>query len=94
MRSFVRARRKEARFTVRSEWLGKIVEPRVRLRAERYYQQLDAQKPLRHAARRDLLVENGKHISVKLPRQIPVIGPIRAALLLVLQTPHRFRTKR
>ena len=32
---------------------------------------------------------------VKLLRQIPAIGPIRAALLVaLLQTPHRFRTKR
>ena len=32
---------------------------------------------------------------MKLLRQIPSIGPIRAALLLaLLQTPHRFRTKR
>jgi len=31
----------------------------------------------------------------KLLRQIPFIGPIRAALLIALiQTPHRFRTKR
>jgi len=33
--------------------------------------------------------------AVKLLRQIPSIGPIRAALLVaLLQTPHRFRTKR
>jgi len=32
---------------------------------------------------------------VKLLRQVPAIGPIRAALLVaLLQTPHRFRTKR
>jgi transposase len=32
---------------------------------------------------------------VKLLRQIPAIGPIRSALLVaILQTPHRFRTKR
>jgi Transposase IS116/IS110/IS902 family len=36
-----------------------------------------------------------KHQATKLLRQIPSIGPIRAALLLALiQTPHRFRTKR
>jgi transposase len=36
-----------------------------------------------------------KHPAVKLLRQIPAIGPIRAALLVaLLQTPHRFRTKR
>jgi transposase len=40
-------------------------------------------------------VESRKHSAVKLLRQIPSIGPIRAALLLALmQTPYRFRTKR
>jgi len=45
--------------------------------------------------RRDLLAESRKHSARKLLRQIPSIGPIRAALLIVLiQTPNRFRTKR
>ena len=36
-----------------------------------------------------------KHQAMHLLRQIPSIGPIRAALLIALiQTPHRFRTKR
>jgi hypothetical protein len=52
-------------------------------------------EPLRQEARRDLLVESRKHSAVKLLRQIPAIGPIRAALLVaLLQTPHRFRTRR
>ena len=39
--------------------------------------------------------ESRKHPAVKLLRQIPWIGPIRAAMLVaLLQTPHRFRTKR
>ena len=79
----------------RAEWLAKIVEPGVRLRAERLYQQLDALEPLRQGARRDLLVESRKHHAVKLLRQIPYLGPIRSALLVaLLETPHRFRTKR
>ena len=79
----------------RAEWLGKIPEPGVRLRAERFYQQLDLLQPVRQQARRDLLTESRKHHAVKLLRQIPSIGPIRAALLVAqLQTPHRFRTKR
>jgi transposase len=79
----------------RSEWLAKIREPGVRLRAERLYQQLDALEPLRRQARHDLLAESRKHSAVKLLRQIPSIGPIRAALLVALiQTPHRFRGKR
>jgi transposase len=79
----------------RAEWLAKIQEPGVRLRAERFYQQLDLLQPVRQQARCDLLVESRKHSAVKLLRQIPSIGPIRAALLVaLLQTPHRFRTKR
>ena len=79
----------------RSEWLGKISEPGVHRRAEFYYQQLDALRALRQQVRRDLLAESKKHRAWKLLRQIPSIGPIRAAVLLgVLQTPQRFRTKR
>ena len=45
--------------------------------------------------RKELLAEAQKHDVWKLLRQIPFIGPIRAALLIaILQTPHRFRTKR
>jgi Transposase len=63
----------------RAEWLGKIPEPGVRLRAERFYQQLDLLQPVRQQARHDLLTESRKHPAVKLLRQIPSIGPIRAA---------------
>jgi transposase len=67
----------------------------VRRRAEIYYQQLDALRSLREQVRRDLLVEGRKHSAMNLLRQIPSIGPIRAVLLIALmQTPHRFRTKR
>ena len=79
----------------RAEWLAKLVEPAVRIRAEHLYQQLDSLEPVRQAARRELLRESRKHAAVKLLRQIPSIGPIRSALLVaILQTPHRFRTKR
>src|SRR6516165_8251012 len=79
----------------RAEWLAKISEAGVRRRAEHYYQQLDVLWPLRQEARRDLLVERRKHKIWKLLRRIQAIGPIRAAILIaVMQTPHRFRTKR
>jgi len=79
----------------RAEWLGKITEPGVRRRAEFYYLQLDALRMLRQEVRRDLLAESKKHKAWKWLCQIPAIGPIRAAVLLgILQTPHRFRTKR
>jgi transposase len=79
----------------RGEWLPKISEPGVRRRAEFYYQQLDALRVLRQQVRRDLLAESKKHSAWKRLCQIPSIGPIRAAVLLgIVQTPHRFRTKR
>lgn len=79
----------------RSEWLGKIIEPGVRQRAEFYYQQLAGLQVLRQQVRGDLLAEGRKHSAMNLLRQIPSIGPIRAVLLIALvQTPHRFRTKR
>jgi transposase len=77
------------------EWLSKINEPGVRRRAECYYEQLDALRVLRQGVRRDLLAESKKQQAWKRLCQIPSIGPIRAAVLLgILQTPHRFRTKR
>src|SRR5215475_3740664 len=79
----------------RAQWLAQLVEPGVRIRAEHLYEQLDSLQPVRQAARRELLRESRKHAAVKLLRQIPSIGPIRSALLVaLLQTPHRFRTKR
>jgi transposase len=79
----------------RSEWLAKISEAGVHRRAEIYYQQFDALRSLREQVRRDLLAEARKHKAMKFLRQIPSIGQIRAALLVALmQTPHRFRTKR
>jgi len=45
--------------------------------------------------RQELLAESRKCQVARWLRQIPCIGPIRSALLLALiQTPHRFRTKR
>ena len=74
-----------------SIWLSKITEAGVRRRAEHFYQQLDALQPLRKEVRRDLLAESRKHSATKLLRQIPCIGPVRAAQLTALiQTPHRF----
>jgi transposase len=79
----------------RPEWLGKIREAGVLRRAEFYYQQFDALRLLRQDMRRELLAESRKHSAAKLLCGIPSIGPIRAALIIaILQTPHRFRTKR
>ena len=79
----------------RAEWLGKIREAGVRRRAERLYEQLDMLQHLRQQARRELLTESRKHAITAKLRQIPYLGPIRSALAVALiQTPHRFRSKR
>src|SRR5437667_3259192 len=79
----------------REEWLGKIKHVGVRRRAELLYQQLDGLQGLRRTLRPELLPESRKHKAANLLRQIPCIGPIRAARLIALmQTPHRFRSKR
>jgi transposase len=79
----------------RRQWLDQISEPGVRRRAEFCYQQLDVLRALHRQVKHALLAESQKHQAVELLRQIPSIGPIRAALLVALiQTPHRFRTKR
>ena len=41
----------------RAEWLAKLVEPGVRIRAERLYQQLDVLQSVRQQARHDLLLD-------------------------------------
>src|ERR1700746_2081107 len=79
----------------REQWLQKIEHAGVRRRAELLYQQLDGLQMLRRTLRPELLAESRKHKAPKLLRQIPCIGPIRAARLIALvQTPHRFRSKR
>ncbi len=63
--------------------------------AELLYQQLDGLQALRRNLRPEFLAESRKHKAAKLLRQIPCIGPIRAAhLIALMQTPHRFRSKR
>ena len=50
---------------------------------------------LRQQARRERLAESRKPAITSKLRQIPYLGPIRSALAVALiQTPHRFRTKR
>jgi transposase len=79
----------------RDRWLSRIAQLGVRRRAELFYQQMDGLSVVRHTVRGELLAESRKHQAVKILRQIPLIGPLRAALLLALmQTPHRFRSKR
>jgi transposase len=79
----------------RSGWLEKLAQAGVRRRAEQLYEQLDKLVQIRREARQELLRESRKHPASKVLSQIPRLGPVRVALLIaLLQTPHRFRTKR
>lgn len=79
----------------REVWLSKIKKAGVRRRAEYLYQQLDTLLPLRKEVRRELLSESRKHSATEILRDIPTIGSIRSAhLVALIQTPHRFRSKR
>jgi transposase len=79
----------------REAWLAKLPESGIHRRAERLYEQLDQLRKLRLQARQELVAESHKQGAAKLLRQVPYIGPLRAALLIaLLQTPQRFRTKR
>lgn len=78
----------------RQEYLAQL-NGGLRRRAEYLYEELDALQPLRHAVRREMLVECRKHAAVQWLQSVPFLGPIRAALLIGrVQTPHRFRSKR
>jgi len=56
---------------------------------------LDRLKQLRQPVRRELLAQGRQYQITSQLRRIPCIGPIRSVLLVaLLQTPHRFRTKR
>ena len=79
----------------RAAWLEKLGEAGVRRRAEQTYQQLDFLMGIRKETRKELLAESRKQPARQFLEQIPRLGPIRVALLIaLLQTPHRFRTKR
>jgi transposase len=79
----------------RADWLEQLREPGLGQRATLLYQQLDGLQTLRKHARRALLAESRKHPAHRLLLSVPGLGLIRVALLLsLMQTPHRFRTKR
>lgn len=79
----------------RAAWLGQLPNSAVQGRVQIYYQQMDSLQALRQQVRTQLLREGRQHPALPLLCQIPYIGPIRATLLIVfIQSPHRFRTKR
>lgn len=79
----------------RQQWLAKLVEEGARARAERLLEELDALLPICKRAEQEMVKEARKHKGFKLLDSVPMLGPIRVALILAIaMTPHRFRTKR
>ena len=79
----------------REAFLSQLPHAAIRGRAQIYYQQMDSLMTLRQQVRTQLLREGRKQTALRLLCQIPYIGPLRAILLIVfIQSPHRFRTKR
>jgi transposase len=79
----------------RQTWLAKLKAEGLRLRAEFLYQQLDQLRELRRDARKALLQEARQHRAFKRLREVPGLGPRRAAqIIAAIGSPPRFRTKR
>jgi transposase len=79
----------------RSQWLARLTEPSLRIRAQFLFDELDALKDLRRAAKNVLLREARRHQGFKVLSKIPTLGPIRSAqIIAAVGSPHRFRTRR
>ena len=79
----------------REQWLEKLKEPGLRMRAEFLFNQLDHLPPLRREARKAMILEARKHSAFKKLCSIGGLGPVRVAqIIAALGTRFRFRTKR
>jgi transposase len=79
----------------RTQWLAKLRQEGLKLRAESLYKQLDYLRPLRRDAKKALLEEAGLQEAFKRLREVPGLGAIRVAQILAqVGTPHRFSSKR
>jgi transposase len=79
----------------RQEWLSKLTQEGMRLRAEFLYKQLDHLRPLRRDAKKALVKQAQPHPAFKRLCDVPGLGPVRVAqIIAAVGSPHRFRTKR
>ena len=79
----------------KEQWLKKLSERGVRQRAEFLYKQLGALKPQRQEAKLAMLREARQQGAYKWLLSVPELGAVRVAqILAVIETPHRFRSKR
>jgi transposase len=79
----------------RAEWLNKLSDRGLRLRAEALYQQLDLLRLLRRDAKNAMIREAKKETAFKLLSGVPGLGPVRVSQIIAsLGSPHRFQTVR
>ncbi len=79
----------------REEHLSQLAGGGLRQRVEWQLEQLDKLEDLRVQSEKLMQKEARRHRGCRVLRSVPGIGPIRAAQLVgVVDTPHRFRTKR
>jgi transposase len=79
----------------RGQWVAKLTDRGMQVRAEGLYAQLELLNTLVESAKSAVVAEARRDCAWRNLRSIPFLGPVRVALLLAtLQTPSRFRTKR
>lgn len=79
----------------RARWMRELPDAAMRHRVAWLGQQLDQVEALRRAAYRELVREGRRQPATRWLETVPGIGPVRAAeIVSVVETPHRFRTKR
>jgi transposase len=79
----------------RDEWLTRLTEEGLRLRAEFLYKQLDHLRELRRDAKTEMLRQARRHKAFERLCGVAGLGPVRVAqILAAVGSPHRFKTKR
>lgn len=74
----------------REQWVQQLTQSGARRRPDWLYQQLDQLQSLRKAAHQSLLAESRCQRAQRILREIPGLGPTRAALIqAMVETPHR-----
>ena len=79
----------------RAQWLEKLANDGERFRVAGLLEQLDGLAVLRKRAQQAMVAEARRHTAFQHLSSVPGLGPVRTAqLIAILDTPHRFRTKR
>ena len=79
----------------RERWLAKLENEGMRFRTSALLEQLDTLRGLQDKAKQAMVREARRHRAFRVLSSVPGLGQIRVAqLIAVVDTPHRFRTKR